>query len=351
MDKNTLYKYFIGHTSSRTTIDNHINKILRINSISDIKYNNVIDLLNDSSNIIKLINKKYSNIATKKSFFISLVSFCKTIINSNKNLIDEKHIQKYYNHMLKFRDINNKEINNNTKNKKQKQNWVSWEELQKVPSIIKPLIFSKDNTPFKIYEIYTKYIITCLYTMIPPLRLDYHKIHIFKKKSDVKIYKDYDRYIILEDGIMKLNKFKNVKKIGKQTIKLPNELKDIISKYYQFLIKNNYPHEFLLYSPRTKKEFSSNSFGKYVQKIFELYINKSVDVNMIRHSYSNFIVQDPNYNNLSINEKEKLHRQILHSKNVGEEYVKLDKNKKNKDISMKEAKEILLKMGYTLKNT
>jgi hypothetical protein len=351
MKKEDFEKYFIGADISKNTINTHISRILRLNKLSNNKYEKIEDLLNDYKNIIKLINKNWDKTSTKKSYYISIVSISKRINKlKNKNIIKDEAMEQYYNYMEDNRDKNNIEINENQKTKKQKENWMEWTEIIKIPNIIKKDLDKKDNSKFEKYDKYTKYVIICLYTMIPPVRLDYHKINVFENEKDIKKYIDYDRYIVFkkDNSEIHFNKFKNVKKIGKQVFTLPKELEKIIKEYYQFLKDNDYPHKYLFYSPKYKKEFSSNAFGQYLQRIFEKYTKKTMDINMLRHSYESYLTSQPWYHKLSLNEREKYHNQVLHSMNTGLQYIKLDNKKKDNKITIEEGREILKKLGYKI---
>ena len=343
MNREDLYKYFAKSRVSESTIKTHISRIMSLNNN---KYKNIKDMLNDSENLIKIINNM-NKTSTKKAYLISLVSIGKKVEGVN-----DKDMERLYNRMLNLRDKNNNEINNNEKSKKQEKNWVEWEEIKKVPELILKDLNKNNLTKYQKYDTYTRYVIISMYTKIPPVRLDYHKILVFEKKEQIKKYKDYDRYLILEDDniTIQLNKFKNVKKIGKQTIKLPKDLSKIIKDYYKFLKDNKYPHEYLFYSPRYRKEFTSNSFGKYIQSTFKRYINKDITINMLRHSYETNLITTPGYQKLSLNEREKLHRNLLHSMNTALQYMKLDKSGKKKIITLKEGLKILESMGYEVVN-
>ena len=66
----------------------------------------------------------------------------------------------------------------NTKSKKENENWISWADVIGVREKVKTNI----ETPFE----YQKYIIMCIYTMLPPLRNTYTDVKIVKHSRYIK---------------------------------------------------------------------------------------------------------------------------------------------------------------------
>lgn len=310
-----------------------------------------ISILNNYKKNNKWINEQNYKISTLKSWYIALFSLSK-----NEKNVNDKALEFYHENMIKLRNKNNKEIKKNIKSKKQSEEWVDYEELKKIPTLLKNILSSineKENKK-KYYRTYTDYVIISLYTLIPPLRLDYFKMYIFDKEQ----LRYYPRYMEINKKKKQikihLNEFKNVNKIGKQVIEINNkELINIIINYINFKEKNNYKTELLLYSITNKGEeveFTSNTFGRKVERIFQKYIGKKITVGLVRHLYESWLLKQPWYQNMNLNDREKEHLKALHTLSTGMQYMKIDKNKKIREISKEEAEKILLDYGYKIKN-
>jgi hypothetical protein len=125
-----------------------------------------------------------------------------------------------------------------------------------------------------------------------------------------------------------MNDFKNIKSFGKTMMSYPDSVSREINNYLDFLKKHNYScvdGDYLFFSPRTKKMYTQNYFGKYLASIFQEYIGKSITINDIRHIYETTVITSPDYSKKTLKEKEKIHKKLLHNFKTAQEYVKLGK--------------------------
>lgn len=306
-------------------------------------------VINDYKNVENWLKCKNYKVSTLKSWYIALYSLGKF----NK-LTNDNALEFYYKKMIKMRNKNNKYIKENKKSKKEDSEWVDYDELKTITENIKSelKLIDKNTETSKYYRVYTDYIIAALYTMIPPLRLDYHKMNVFYKPQ----FKYYARYIVIDKKNktikIHLNEYKNVNKLGKQVINIENkELINIIIDYMNFKKEYKFNTELLLYGINNEGNesiMSSNAFGQKVQRVFKKYLNKDINVNIIRHIYETWLVKQPHYQNMNLNQRETEHMKLLHSLPTGMQYMKIDDNKKVKEVNLEKAKEILLQYGYKL---
>lgn len=135
----------------------------------------------------------------------------------------------------------------------------------------KTIINPKDN------KVLLYYLISSLYTLHNPLRLDWATLRVITSKKDLNKTENF----LLKTGTYTqqiiLNDFKNVSKIGSVDFKLSRPLTKVINLYRRFN-----KGEYLLMNTRGFK-MSQNSLSKIIPLIFQKE-GKRVNLNMIRKS-------------------------------------------------------------------
>ena len=215
----------------------------------------------------------------------------------------------YQNQMMKDGVVYQKEIESQQMSEKQRENWITQDEVNKVynnlEKVVKPIFNSYkegDIIPLRDLEKIQDYIIASVYTLVPPRRLlDYAS---FKVKDYTE---DEDNY--MKNGIFYFNKFKTAK-FKKDSFKVPIKLKNLIQKWEKL---SGSP--WLLFQSRNKTKNISTSFlNNALHRIF----GEGISVNSLRHSYLTEY-----YKNLpALKEMNQLADQMGHSVNQALEYVK-----------------------------
>ena len=165
----------ISETSKKLYIQN----IKRLNGNQEIKN---LNFLNNASKIFEKIKDKSKN--TQRTYLISVVSLLKEL--------PEKKYKKLYDIYYKFLMEFNKELKDNTeKSEKQKDNWISQDELKDIYETTKEKAIpnllpnrKKDATPEQ-WDTILKYFILSLYYLQSPRRnKDFLEMYIIKKYHD-----------------------------------------------------------------------------------------------------------------------------------------------------------------------
>jgi integrase len=234
----------------------------------------------------KIVYKKYENYDDfikvlkdvpnnkRKSILSALVVFC-----------GEDKCKRYRDLMIDDAKDYNEEQQKQEKNKTQEDNWITFEEIEKIFKqyfIAFKHLIKKDNLTDSDYQIIQNFIIISLLSglyIAPRRALDFTD---FKIKN---INKEIDNF--LEKNKFIFNSYKTAKFYGRQEVEIPTELKKIISKW----IKIN-PTEYLLFDVN-KEKLSNVKLNQRLNKIF----GKKISVNMLRHiylssKYSNMIKQN-----------------------------------------------------------
>ena len=142
-------------------------------------------------------------------------------------LDDDKVSSLYKIQMMADGKVSREEIMGQEKTDKQKDNWITQEEVIKIynslEKVVKPIFNDSGTLSTRDLEKIQDYIIASVYVLIPPRRLmDYSE---FKLKDFVEGEDNY-----MNAGIFYFNRFKTAK-FKKDVFKVPTKLKNIIQKW------------------------------------------------------------------------------------------------------------------------
>jgi hypothetical protein len=215
--------------------------------------------LQDTDAIEKKLEKYSTN--SKRTFYIAIVSF----------LPEKNKIRKFY--FDKMMDINKATRENTDKSVKQKENWMSQDEVQgvweKLRDEAEPLLSKKKLTEAET-KILQSYVILSLFVLQPPRRsLDYTQMMVVPSFNE-NLDKAYN-YLSLKEKIFYFNNYKTVGTYKTQSKPMPEELFQLLKKYRKsgLLLQNN------------EKPLTSPQMTLILNKIF----GKKVAVSMMRNIY------------------------------------------------------------------
>ena len=115
------------------------------------------------------------------------------------------------------------------------------------------------------------FVILSLFTLIPPRRaMDYIEFKI----NNINTNKD--NYI--KGSNLVFNTFKTSTQKGQQKIKIPKQLKSILTKYIKLISDKS---DYLIFN----NKFQQLSTPNFTLKMNKIFGNKKVSVNMLRHIY------------------------------------------------------------------
>jgi len=245
--------------------------ITSLKKINDDKEIENVDFLKD----VKKIEDKLKDLklTTKKNRYTSILVLLRAVGGQ------EDLLKKYREKLDELTEQYFKEISQNQKTEAQSKNWVSLRELKKVmrnygEEVKGRNIKNKNKLNSKENVLLQNYLITSLYLLIPPKRLDYN-VKVVKKKSDIK---DGDNYLVNESKSNKtfvIQDFKTSKSHGTMEFTVPKVLNNVINLSLKFNDSG-----FLLLNNRGGR-LSSNGLGKMVKRAFSP-TGKEITLNLLR---------------------------------------------------------------------
>ena len=275
--------------------------VITIQKLNGDKQIKDLDFLANKENIKEMLEKL--KLTTQRNYLTAVLVVLQAY-DATQKLID------YYKNLIN--DLNEKYnaiMSKNQKSQKQEQNWTTLDELKKVFKDLEKEVMAldlKNKIKIKPAE-FTKlqdYLISALYTMLPPVRLDFAPMFIIPSKTQATKSTNY----LVNSGRNRktffIQEFKNASSRGPQTIEIPPKLNTIINMW----LKYNHTNFFLLNN--RKEVLSANGLGKHLTRIFEP-TGKHLSINLLRSIYIS-----ENMNMEAIKASEKMANDMMHSTSV-----------------------------------
>ena len=254
----------------------NLNKLMKIFETDNLKF------LSNVKNVKEKLDDKHYT--TQRNYFNSIIVFLMS------KGVDEKVINQYN----EIRDeLNSKyleEQQSGVISEKQKNNFISLEELKNMINNIKndldlPKLKKKSELTQKEYKLLQSYVILEILVRIP-MRNDLSNLIKISKKEYNKLTdkeKEENNYLVMEKTAMKfiLNDYKTSKKYKEKIINIPKDLEKIIRMY----IRKNGDSKILF-------PLSRNALSQLLIKTSKKYINKSVSTTMIRKIVASELLGD-----------------------------------------------------------
>jgi hypothetical protein len=222
----------------------------------------------DTKAVLEMLNK--SSLCSRKSVLTALV-------------VAFPDIEDYRNAMNADNVVYRGEIQKQEKTEKQKNYWVTQEEVNKkykqLERQAKPLLTKENRTVAEFQQIQNWVIIALLggVFICPRRNLDYTA---FKLRN---IDEDKDNYMTKKHLVF--NTYKTAKTYGQQKVELPTKLKNVLNKWMKV---NTYDHLLLdnNYKELGTGTCDSNASSKLNQRMTAIFPDKQkVGINAMRHMY------------------------------------------------------------------
>jgi hypothetical protein len=256
-----------------------------------------LEFLKKTMKVIAHIESSEGSLNTKKALYIAIVSLLKLTTGYERALKIYREKQLEYN--TKQTEIYEKQELSET----EKEKFLPWNQIL----IARNKVEAAVNDDWKTYM---DYILICLYTYLPPARLDYGALRIVSDSKDALLG---NYYVNSNNPEIILTEYKTYRKYGAQHIKIPKELGEVIAHYIEL-----FEPEYLIHG-KDGKEISDVDLNKNLTRIFEKFTGKKISVNILRHSY----VSHMRAGEMPVKQSADLAKSMMHSINMDSLYRKI----------------------------
>lgn len=291
--------------------------------------NDIIPMLNDYEKVANYLAKKQGrgggslSINSLKSYYTTL-KLAAEVANADKSAVEF-----YTKKMLEYAGVSNKAVKENTIPEKFADDGMpEWKDIKDISS--------KFANGSKYGQ---NHMLTAIYTLIPPRRLEYRTLYYLDKKPNKEVVlkppkdkgdKDTDGTpwnYLYPDGnsyTMVLSDYKTNKQYKVYQTKLPTELGKVITGYVK---KQNITSGDPFFTKQSGDTYNQNQFSKRLTNAFKVKYDKhALTVDDLRHVFINHL----DLNQLSIKEKEEIGLAMGHSWQKQAEYKQVKPSKKGK---------------------
>ena len=260
-------------TLKQNSINAYLIVLKKLNNNKD--YQN-LDFLKNKKDIHLILEKL--KLTTRRNYITAVLVTLQAVKYDDQNLLN------YYRNLVNdYNEEYTTKMSTNTKSEKQEANWLELSELDKIREDYAARVKKLDlKNKIKIkpseFSLLQEYLVSALYTLLPPIRLDYSPMLVVKSEKDMKEGSNY----LINSGRNKkkfiINEYKNVKSKGQQIITVPSKLNSILN----LVLKYN-DTEHLLLNNR-KQALSSNGLGKLITSVFKP-TGKQITINLLRSMF------------------------------------------------------------------
>ena len=252
-----------------------------------------IEFLKDSQKVIDWIESSKYALNSKKAIYIAIVGTLKSE--------DDYDLQPYRDQMDKY----NKEVvasyNEQTLSKSEETKYLLWTEI--LDAVEKARVAVEDVWTLQ------EYVVLSLYTLMPPVRLDYGEMKVVPVEPDEPV----GNYLIWgKKPYFYFSDYKTSKVYGVMRIKLCPALVKVLEEWLA------YPDQYLLVD-RSGSPLGAVALGQLIISTFQKHCGKKVGVSMLRHSYISYV----RAKELPIKQSDALAHQMMHSPKMSMIYRKI----------------------------
>ena len=303
---NTLFT-----TIAPTTRKARINFLTKIGVKGLESYQSLLNV----ENIMKTFIKDSENVNTQATRIFHIIEFLKSINNTDL-------LTKYSNEMKAIKEASIRKQNDTSTKDRAERYQTPLKDLQTMLLSKNPYPqFNLQNASRNMIKAYQDYILMAMYVLNPALRNDLANLSIIGKAADIT---ESGNYLVVNPRALYiyLNEFKNARSMGSVRIDLTDYTKELIRNLFKIYRKLKLPSKSLFnHISATKVEpMTEDALKKRVKFVSNQYFAKELSINDYRHLWEMSIQNDESYKNLNLNDREALHKKLLHSLNTALKY-------------------------------
>jgi len=223
--------------------------------------------LAESAAIVAWVEGQDYSINTKKNFYIALKSTCRDA--GDPALTSAAEV--YGERMLFYRDKHNEAAAKQEMTEREKKLFVRWPEIIRAREKLR--VNTEDFFAFQDYVIY------CLYTLAPPVRLDYSPMEVLESMADAE--KSEHNCLVMDPAGWKFlfRNYKTQAKYGKLVLDINEDLEEVLKEWVELN-----PSGWLL-CDKKGEPLTEKYLGVQIQEVMKKAVGKPIGASMLRHIY------------------------------------------------------------------
>ena len=291
--RNTVIDCIVGADLAETSKSAYLS---RLHTLEQLFNKPVLAIIRDADRSIGMIRASYDVETTRKGMFAAILA-CFRHCESLKSSMPEEIRLKWFEAFKADDTAVSARYKRNEPTERQLSGYVPFEDIVK----------ARDRLPRGSDE----RLLLSFYTYIHPLRADYGSVRLYNNAPPMQGCEA--NYIVMSARgcTLVLNEYKTSKKHGTFVKQLPVELCNELHaslkmrpRQYLFVMANGQPYAL------------SNTYTRFANRTFQAIFNKPLTISLIRHSF----ISTLDFNKMTIEEKEQIAKEMLHTPRLQDEY-------------------------------
>ena len=260
-----------------------------------------LSFLSESEKVVGWVESQSWAVNTKKAAYIAFKSVLRDAGDPSLKAAEDVYNEK----MLHYRDEHDKNAAKQELSEREKELYVPWPRILRAREKLRLAV--SDFMEFQ------EYVIFCLYTLQPPLRLDFSPMRIVRDPLEKP---EKGNCLLAEPGNYRflLRDYKTAHKYGELVLDVPDVLEEVLAEWLELN-----QGEWLLCDQKGKP-LSEVYLGATLREVMKKAVGRPMGVNMLRHSY----ISHQRRGEKSYLEQKDMAKRMAHSPAISVLYRKLD---------------------------
>lgn len=293
----------------------------RINFLSKVGVKSISDYatLHDVNKVMNKFILDSDNVNTQATRIFHVIEYLKAIH-------EDDLLKAYIDKMKSIKEASNKKQNDTSTRDRADRYETPLETLQTILLSKNPYPnFNTQGASLGMIRAYQDYILLVMYVLNPALRNDLHNLSIINKRADIA---KTGNFLVVNPRALyiHLNEFKNSKSMGSIRVDLTDYTKQLIRNLFKIYkpLKLKPTSLFNHISKTVIEPMTEDAIKKRVKFVSGQYFGNELSINDYRHLWEMSIQNNDSYKSLNLNDREALHKKLLHSMNTALKYNRVN---------------------------
>lgn len=226
-----------------------------------------LGFLRDSKAVLAWVDGQTWSVNTRKSVFIACKSTCRD--SGDPELKEAESV--YEKEMLRYRDLHNEQAAKQELSEREKKLFVKW------PTVVRAR--EKLRVSVSDFQEMQDYVIYCLYTLAPPVRLDYSPMEVVGTLEEAGASKE--NCLVCDPSGYKFlfRNYKTKSKYGEVVLDVKKPLEEVLREWVELN-----PSGWLLCDQRGVP-LTEKYLGFRIMEVMKKAVGKPIGASMLRHIY------------------------------------------------------------------
>lgn len=223
------------------------------------------DFLLETEKVVAYVEAQNWSINTKKMAYIAFKSVLRDCNDPRYKGAEAKYEERMYH----YRDKHNEIASQQQLSEREKELYLPWQKIVGAAEGLRVGVSS-------LWE-FQEWVVFCLYTLAPPLRLDYSPMRVVETRQEVA--DTSGNLLLVSEWKFILREYKTASKYGQMELDIQKPLREVLREWLDLN-----PSGWLLMN-RSGQPLAEKELGNLIREVMLKATGKAIGCNILRHSY------------------------------------------------------------------